>query len=186
MDYQTAKMEESIQEVLFSAEELVAKAKEMGERITEDYEGKNPLIVCILKGSFMFLTDMVRHVDLMCNVDFMAVSSYGSGTTSSGEVRILKDTSASITGRHVIIVEDILDTGTTLCSLMGVLKARGALSVEICTLLSKPARHKVEVDVKYLGYEIPDAFVVGYGLDYNEQYRNLPYIGVLKPAVYSK
>ena len=168
-------MRNDIQEVLFSEQQLADKVAELGARISADYEGKNPLVVSVLKGSYVFMADLTRKITIPCNVDFMAVSSYGAGT---------KDIGSKIDGRHLIIVEDILDSGVTLSFLMKILKARGAASIRLCTLLSKPERRKVDVPVDYLGFEIPDAFVVGYGLDYAEKYRNLPYIGILKPSVY--
>ncbi len=177
-------MKNDIQEVLFSEQQLADKVAELGARISADYAGKDPLIVSVLKGSYVFMADLTRRISIPCNVDFMAVSSYGAGTKTTGEVQIIKDIGSKIDGRHLIIVEDILDSGVTLSFLMKVLKARGAASIRLCTLLSKPERRKVDVPVDYLGFEIPDAFVVGYGLDYAEKYRNLPYIGILKPSVY--
>lgn len=177
-------MRNDIQEVLFSEQQLADKVAELGARISADYEGKNPLVVSVLKGSYVFMADLTRKITIPCNVDFMAVSSYGVGTKTTGEVQIIKDIGSKIDGRHLIIVEDILDSGVTLSFLMKILKARGAASIRLCTLLSKPERRKVDVPVDYLGFEIPDAFVVGYGLDYAEKYRNLPYIGILKPSVY--
>ena len=177
-------MKNDIQEVLSSEQQLADKVAELGARISADYAGKDPLIVSVLKGSYVFMADLTRRISIPCNVDFMAVSSYGAGTKTTGEVQIIKDIGSKIDGRHLIIVEDILDSGVTLSFLMKVLKARGAASIRLCTLLSKPERRKVDVPVDYLGFEIPDAFVVGYGLDYAEKYRNLPYIGILKPSVY--
>ena len=177
-------MRNDIQEVLFSEQQLADKVAELGVRISADYEDKNPLVVSVLKGSYVFMADLTRKITIPCNVDFMAVSSYGAGTKTTGEVQIIKDIGSKIDGRHLIIVEDILDSGVTLSFLMKILKARGAASIRLCTLLSKPERRKVDVPIDYLGFEIPDAFVVGYGLDYAEKYRNLPYIGILKPSVY--
>lgn len=177
-------MRNDIQEVLFSEQQLADKVAELGARISADYEDKNPLVVSVLKGSYVFMADLTRKITIPCNVDFMAVSSYGAGTKTTGEVQIIKDIGSKIDGRHLIIVEDILDSGVTLSFLMKILKARGAASIRLCTLLTKPERRKVDVPVDYLGFEIPDAFVVGYGLDYAEKYRNLPYIGILKPSVY--
>ena len=177
-------MRNDIQEVLFSEQQLADKVAELGARISADYEGKNPLVVSVLKGSYVFMADLTRKITIPCNVDFMAVSSYGAGTKTTGEVQIIKDIGSKIDGRHLIIVEDILDSGVTLSFLMKILKARGAASIRLCTLLSKPERRKVDVPIDYLGFEIPDAFVVGYGLDYAEKYRNLPYIGILTPSVY--
>ncbi len=179
-------MKNDIKEVLFTEEQLKQKVAELGAQITADYQGKNPLIVSVLKGSYVFMADLTRRIDVPCQVDFMVVSSYGAGTKTSGEVQIIKDLENSIDGRDLIIVEDILDSGVTLSYLMKVLTARGANSIRLCTLLSKPERRKVDVPVDYLGFEIPDEFVVGYGLDFAEKYRNLPYIGILKPSVYSE
>lgn len=177
-------MKQDIEKVLLSEEEIAAKVKELGAQIAKDYADKNPLIVSVLRGSFIFMADLVRAIDVPCTVDFMSVSSYGSGTTSSGEVKITKDFDVSIEGRHLIIVEDILDSGRTLSYLMKTLKARGAASIALCTFLDKPERRVVPVEVAYKGFTVPDAFIVGYGLDYDQRYRNLPYVGVLKPSVY--
>ncbi|WP_432620012.1 hypoxanthine phosphoribosyltransferase [Butyricicoccus sp.] len=177
-------MKQDIEKVLISEEEIAAKVKELGAQIAKDYADKNPLIVSVLRGSFVFMADLVRAIDVPCTVDFMSVSSYGSGTTSSGEVKITKDFDVSIEGRHLIIVEDILDSGRTLSYLMKTLKARGAASIALCTFLDKPERRVVPVEVAYKGFTVPDAFIVGYGLDYDQRYRNLPYVGVLKPSVY--
>lgn len=179
-------MKNDIKEVLFTEEQLRQKVRELGAQITADYQGKYPLIVSVLKGSYVFMADLTRCIDVPCQVDFMVVSSYGAGTKTSGEVQIIKDLENSIDGRDLIIVEDILDSGVTLNYLMKVLNARGANSIRLCTLLSKPDRRKVEVPIDYLGFEIPDEFVVGYGLDFAEKYRNLPYIGILKPSVYGE
>ena len=179
-------MKNDIKEVLFTEEQLRQKVRELGAQITVDYQGKYPLIVSVLKGSYVFMADLTRCIDVPCQVDFMVVSSYGAGTKTSGEVQIIKDLENSIDGRDLIIVEDILDSGVTLSYLMKVLNARGANSIRLCTLLSKPDRRKVEVPIDYLGFEIPDEFVVGYGLDFAEKYRNLPYIGILKPSVYGE
>lgn len=177
-------MKDDLKEVFFTKEVISEKVRELGARITQDYAGKNPLIVSVLKGSYVFMADLTRQIDTPCNIDFMVVSSYGMGAKTSGEVQIIKDIEQQIDGRDLLIVEDILDSGVTLNYLMTVLKARGANSIKLCTLLSKPDRRKIDVDVDYLGFEIPDEFVVGYGLDYAEKYRNLPYIGILKPEVY--
>lgn len=177
-------MKDDLKEVFFTKEVISEKVRELGARITQDYAGKNPLIVSVLKGSYVFMADLTREIDTPCNIDFMVVSSYGMGAKTSGEVQIIKDIEQQIDGRDLLIVEDILDSGVTLNYLMTVLKARGANSIKLCTLLSKPDRRKIDVDVDYLGFEIPDEFVVGYGLDYAEKYRNLPYIGILKPEVY--
>ena len=177
-------MKQDIEKVLLSEETIAAKVKELGAQIAKDYADKNPLIVSVLRGSFVFMADLVRAIDVPCTGDFMSVSSYGGGTTSSGEVKITKDFDVSIEGRHLIIVEDILDSGRTLSYLMKTLKARGAASIALCTFLDKPERRVVPVEVAYKGFTVPDAFIVGYGLDYDQKYRNLPYVGVLKSSVY--
>ncbi len=177
-------MQNDIESILISAEEIEAKVAEVGRRITEDFRDKDPIFVGVLKGCFIFMADLMRHVDINCSMDFMAVSSY-SGTSSTGAVKINKDLSEDIEGRHVIIVEDILDSGVTLHYLKGYLMNRRPASITIVTLMDKPARRKSNVYADYSCFEVPDAFVVGYGLDYNEHYRNLPYIGVLKPEIYS-
>ncbi len=179
-------MENDIARVLLSQEQIQSRVQEMGRQIAWDYRGKNPAMVCILKGAIMFYTDLLRAMPIQLSMDFMAVSSYGKRTKSSGEVEIRKDLSTSIENRHVIIVEDIIDSGYTLTYLTRMLAARGASSIKICTLLDKPSRRAPGITLKsdYYGFEVPDAFVVGYGLDYNEAYRNLPYIGVLKSEIY--
>lgn len=160
-------------ELLVSSKEIEAKVHELGARINGDYRGQNLVLVGILRGAVVFLSDLMREIEVPCEIDFIEVSSYGTGTTSSGVVRILKDLRENISGRHVLIVEDIIDTGLTLAYLRRTLLARGPASLEICTLLSKPSRRRVELDVKYLGFEVPDEFVVGYGIDYAGYYRNL-------------
>ena len=177
-------MTQDIERILLTRDEIEAKVSEIGCRITEDFRDKDPIFVGVLKGCFIFMADLMRHVDIKCSMDFMAVSSY-SGTSSTGAVKINKDLSQDIEGRHVIIVEDILDSGVTLSYLKRYLMGRKPASINIVTLLDKPARRKADVFADYSCFEVPDAFVVGYGLDYNEHYRNLPYIGVLKPEVYS-
>ncbi len=177
-------MENDIQSVLISQEELEKHVAEVGVQISRDFEGKDPIFIGVLKGCFIFMADLMRHVSIKCSMDFMAVSSY-SGTTSTGAVKINKDLSEDIEGRHIIIVEDILDSGITLNYLKNFLMVRNPASISIATLMDKPARRKADVYADYSCFEIPDAFVVGYGLDYNERYRNLPYIGVLKPEIYS-
>ena len=181
-------MENDIARILYSQETLQNRIQEMGRQIAWDYRGKNPVMVCILKGAIMFYTDLLRAMPIQLSMDFMAVSSYGKRTKSSGEVEIRKDLSNSIENRHVIIVEDIIDSGFTLTYLTRMLAARGASSIKICTLLDKPSRRAPGITLKsdYSGFEVPDEFVVGYGLDYAEAYRNLPYIGVLKSEVYEK
>ena len=173
-------------EVLVSSSEIQAKVCETGRRITEDYHGQELLLVGVLRGAVVFMSDLMRHLRLPCEIDFMEVSSYGTATSSSGVVCILKDLEEDITGRHVLIVEDIIDTGLTLSYLLRSLLARKPASLEICALLSKPSRRRVELDVKYLGFEVPDEFVVGYGLDFAGAYRNLPDICILKPEVFAK
>ena len=177
-------LERDIESVLYSEEQLKQRVAELGAQITADYAGKQPVLVSVLRGSYIFMADLSRAIDLPCSIDFMSVSSYGKGTTSSGQVQVTKDLAESIEGRDLIIVEDILDSGNTLFYLIQVLKARKPASVRICTLLDKPERRVKDIRADYSGFTIPDAFVVGYGLDYAEQYRNLPYIGVLKPEVY--
>ena len=174
-----------VQEVLISSEEIAEKVREIGAGISGDYRGEKPLLVGILRGAVVVMSDLMRNIDLQCELDFMDISSYGTGTSSSGVVRILKDLEEDITGRHVLIVEYIIDTGLTLSYLRRSLLARKPASLEICSLLSKPSRRRVELDVKYLGFEVPDEFVVGYGLDYAGAYRNLPDICVLRPEVFS-
>lgn len=177
-------LEKDIQEVLFSEEELKARVTEIAKQIEQDYEGKEIMLISVLRGSFVFMADLCRAIDLPCTLDFMSVSSYGKGTSSSGQVQITKDLSEDISGRHIIVVEDILDSGNTLSYLLKILQHRHPASIRLCTLLDKPDRRVKQVDVHYSGFTIPDAFVVGYGLDYAEKYRNLPYIGILKPEVY--
>lgn len=179
-------MDKDIARVLYTEEQLRTRVEELGRQIAWDYRGKNPAMVCILKGAILFYTDLLRAMPIQLTMDFMAVSSYGKRTKSSGEVEIRKDLSTSIENRHVIIVEDIIDSGFTLTYLTRMLSARGAASIKICTLLDKPSRRAPGITLKsdYSGFEVGDEFVVGYGLDYAEAYRNLPYIGVLKPEIY--
>ena len=175
-----------LKEILLTEEKIKSIVKELAERINTDYAGKELLVIVILKGSFVFAADLVREIEIPLELDFMVVSSYGSGSSSSGIVKIIKDLNESIKGKHVIIIEDILDSGITLSNLMEVLKVRQPETLEICTLLNKPERRKAQVDAKYIGCDIPDEFIVGYGLDYDEKYRNLPFVGVLRPEVYTK
>lgn len=177
-------MERDIQSVLISAQEIQEHVARIGEKISKDFEGKDPIFVGVLKGCFIFMADLMRYVTISCSMDFMAVSSY-SGATSTGAVKINKDLSQDIEGKHLILVEDILDSGVTLNYLKNYLMVRRPASITIATLMDKPARRKADIYADYSCFEIPDAFVVGYGLDYNERYRNLPYIGVLKPEIYS-
>src|ERR671919_1160447 len=175
---------EDIDEVLVSQEEIQDKISALAKQITEDYRGKDLLLVGVLKGAFVFMADLARQINLPIEFDFMAVSSYGSSTQSSGVVRILKDLDYEITGRHVLLVEDIIDSGLTISYLLRYLEARRPASLEICSLFWKKGEQAVPMDVKYPGFEIPPVFIVGYGLDFAEKYRNLPYIGVLRPAAY--
>lgn len=167
-------------EVLIPADVLQARISEMGAEIAKDYAGKKPLLICVLKGAMVFMADLMRAIDLPLNIDFIAVSSYGSGTRSTGEVRIVKDLDGPLEGHDVIFVEDILDTGLTLSYLLDTFRARGVASIKIAALLNKQERRKAHVELDYKGFDIPDEFVVGYGLDFDERYRNLPYIGVVK------
>jgi hypoxanthine phosphoribosyltransferase len=169
----------AIGQILVQRDELAHRVRQLGEEITADYQGKELFLVGVLKGAVFFLSDLMRHVDVPCQVDFMAVSSYGSQTESSGVVRILKDLDAPIDGKHVLIVEDIVDSGLTLSYLLRTLNARGPASLEVCALLTKPERRKVELPIRYTGFEIPNRFAIGYGLDHAEQYRNLPYVAAL-------
>lgn len=178
-------MQDKIAKILVTEEELAAKVNAIGAKISEDYAGKRPLLVSVLKGSIVFMADLMRAITIECDIDFMSCSSYGRSSKSSGVVRILKDLDNDINGRHVIVIEDILDSGLTLSYILELLQTRGAASIALCTLLDKPDRRKVDITVNYPGFTIPDEFVVGYGLDYGELYRNLPYIGVLKPEVYT-
>ena len=178
-------MNKDVEKILYSEEELAAKIRELGEKITADYQGKSPVFIGILKGSFIFMADLVRNVKLNSILEFMSVSSYGSGTTTTGAVKINQDIGYSIEGRDIIIVEDILDSGVTLSYLKNYMESMKPASISICTLLDKPARRKADIHADYVGFEVPDEFIVGYGLDYDQQYRNLPYIGVLKREVYA-
>lgn len=175
-----------IEETLYSEEEILKRVEEISMQISKDYEGKDLLIVGILKGSVIFTSDLVKHIKIPCSLDFMAVSSYGSSTESSGVIKILKDLDEDIEGKHVLIVEDIVDTGITLSYLLEYLNVRKAASIEIVALLNKKARRKADIKVKYIGFDIPDEFIVGYGMDYSEKYRNLPFIGILKREIYEK
>lgn len=180
-------MNQDIDHILVSEEELQQKVRELGLQISRDYEGRDLLLVAILKGSVAFMADLMRAISLPCTIDFMVVSSYGGANTSStGLVKIVKDLDQDLTGKDVLIVEDILDTGITLSNLVPMLRLRNPNSVRLCTILSKPSRRKADIEPDYLGFEVPDEFVVGYGLDFDEKYRNLPYVGVLKPEVYSQ
>lgn len=178
-------LSKDIESVLYSEEQLKERIAELGAAITRDYQGKEKiLLVSVLRGSYIFMADLSRAIDLPVTIDFMSVSSYGSGTKSSGQVEIKKDISLNLEGYHVIVVEDILDSGNTLYYLTEMLRARHVASIAVCTLLDKPARRVKPIKAEYAGFEVPDAFVVGYGLDYDQKYRNLPYIGILKPEIY--
>ena len=179
-------MLQDIERILISEEELQARIKELGQQLAADYQDKEPIFIGVLKGVVNFFKDMVTATPIRCQYDFMATSSYGSGTSTSGNVRMLKDISTDIKGRHVIILEDILDSGLTLKFVKERLLSMGPASLKICTLLDKPERRKVDIYADYIGFTVPNEFVVGYGLDYDEFYRNLPFIGVLKPEVYTK
>ncbi|MDD6794703.1 MAG: hypoxanthine phosphoribosyltransferase [Clostridiaceae bacterium] len=179
-------MREDVKEVLFSEEQIAKKVAELGAQISKDYKGKDLLLVGVLKGSVVFAAELLKEITIHCQIDFMAVSSYGASTESSGVVRILKDLDYCVEGKDILIVEDIVDSGTTLAYLLDYLKAKKVNSVKIAALLNKPARRKIEIPVEYIGFDVPDAFIVGYGIDYAERYRNLPFIGILKPEVYEK
>lgn len=179
-------MQNDIQEVLYDAQQISDKVKELGETLSKDFSGRNPLVICVLKGAFIFMADLVKEITEPLELDFMAVSSYGQSTKSSGVVKIIKDLDVSVEGRDVLIVEDIIDSGLTLSYLIDVLERRNAKSVTVVTLFDKPARRTVELEADYKGFTLPDEFVVGYGLDFAEKYRNLPYIGILKPQIYEK
>ena len=179
-------MHSAIERILLSEDQIKARIAELGRELTADYAGKNPIFIGVLKGVVMFFADMIRAIPLDCQIDFMAVSSYGGGTQSSGKIRIQKDISVDLAGRHVVILEDILDSGLTLSHTAAYLKTKGPASLKICTLLDKPDRRKAEVQADYVGFTIPNLLVVGYGLDFDENYRNLPYVGVLKPEAYMK
>ncbi|MCQ2489546.1 MAG: hypoxanthine phosphoribosyltransferase [Clostridia bacterium] len=179
-------MNDDVKEVLLTEEQIHEIVEGLGKKITEDYRGKNLVLVSVLKGSVVFMADLMRAIDLPCSIDFMVVSSYGAGTESSGVVKIIKDLDADLRGVDLLIVEDILDTGRTLSSLIKILKMRNPNSVKICTFLDKPERRLADISADYVGACVPDEFVVGYGLDYDEIYRNIPYLGVLKPEVYSE
>ena len=179
----TTELEAAVGEVLIEEEALQARIAELGRQLSADYEGRDLLLVGVLKGAVFFMADLMRHLTVPCEVDFMAISSYGVATDSSGVVRILKDLDLSIEGRHVLVVEDIIDSGLTLSYLTRTLEAREPASLEVCTLLTKPERREVDVPVRYVGFEIPNKFVIGYGLDFAERYRNLPFVGVLHSSL---
>lgn len=177
-------MYEDVSEVLLNEEQIQQRIRELAEQVSQDYQGKDLLLVCILKGGVLFLADLMRQLDIPHAIDFMAISSYGAGTESSGVVRILMDLNTSIEGKNVLIVEDIVDTGHTLDYILRNLSTRRPASLKVCALLNKPSRRQVEVPIHYVGFDIPNKFVIGYGLDFGEKYRNLPFVGVLKPEFY--
>jgi hypoxanthine phosphoribosyltransferase len=177
-------MDNDIEKILFTSEDIKAAVQKLGQKLTEDYQDKNPVVVGILRGAAPFMIDLIRAMDCYMEIDFMAVSSYGDDTESSGTVKIIKDLDTDVTDRHVLIVEDIIDSGRTAQALRKLFAAKNAASVKICSLLDKPERREVDVQADYVGIDTPNEFVVGYGLDFSQQYRNLPYIGVLKPEVY--
>lgn len=177
-------MYEDVSEVLLTEEQIQQRVRELAEQISADYQGKDLLLVCVLKGGVLFLTDLMRQLDIPHAIDFMAISSYGAGTESSGVVRILMDLNTSIEGKNVLIVEDIVDTGHTLDYILRNLSTRRPASLKVCALLNKPSRRQVDVPIHYVGFDIPNKFVIGYGLDFGEKYRNLPFVGVLKPEFY--
>ncbi|MGQ9492497.1 MAG: hypoxanthine phosphoribosyltransferase [Anaerolineae bacterium] len=179
-------LDDDVAEILITKEQIKARIKELAQQISRDYEGQDLLLVCVLKGAVTFLADLMREITIPHAIDFMAISSYGSGTESSGIVRILKDLDTNIEGRNVLIVEDIIDTGRTLHYITQNLKTRRPKSLRICTLLTKPSRREIDIPLDYVGFEIPNKFVIGYGLDFAEIYRSLPYIGVLKKEKYEK
>jgi len=180
-------MKDDILEVLVSTDEIQKRTAELGQQIGHDYQGRNPLMICILRGAVVFLSDLMRAVPIHVTVDFMGISSYGgTNMDSTGVIKITRDVDTNVAHRDVIVVEDIVDTGLTMRALVDLLNTRAPRSVEICTLLSKPQRRKVDVEIKYCGFEVPNKFVIGYGLDYDENYRNLPFVGVLKPEIYEK
>ncbi|WP_100332946.1 hypoxanthine phosphoribosyltransferase [Bacillus alkalisoli] len=175
-----------IEKILYSEEEIQAKVRELGQQLTEEYQDSFPLAIGVLKGAMPFMADLIKRVDTYLEIDFMDVSSYGNSTVSSGEVKILKDLDTSVEGRDILIIEDIIDSGLTLSYLVELFRYRKAKSIKIVTLLDKPTGRKAAIKADYVGFIVPDEFVVGYGLDYTQKYRNLPYIGVLKPEVYTK
>ncbi len=179
-------MHKDIQEVLFSEEQIQLKVNELGRQISLDYAGRNLMLICVLKGAFMFIADLSKRIEVPLELDFMAVSSYGAASQSSGVVKIIKDLDVPVEGRDILIVEDIIDSGLTLSYLIDVLERRNARSIKIVTLFDKPLRRKVELEPDYKGFIIPDEFIVGYGLDYAEKYRNLPYVGILKRELYAE
>ena len=178
-------MDQDMLKVLYSEEQIRTRVREMGDALYEQFKDRNPLFLGVLKGSFIFMADIVRACQIKSDIEFIAVSSYQNGTSSSGVVQITHDLQQDITGREIVVIEDILDSGLTLSYIKELLESRGPRSIRIATLLDKPSRRKVDLQADYIGFSVPDEFVIGYGLDYDEKYRNLPYIGILKPEVYS-
>jgi hypoxanthine phosphoribosyltransferase len=176
-------LEAAVGEILVGEQQLRSRVRELGDEISTDYEGRDLLLIGVLKGAVFFMADLMRHIRVPCEIDFMAISSYGASTDSSGVVRILKDLDINIEGRHVLVVEDIVDSGLTLSYLMRNLESREPATLEVCALMTKPARREIEVPIRYVGFEIPNKFVIGYGLDFAERYRNLPYVAVLHPEL---
>lgn len=172
------------EKVLLSKQEIAKRVKELGKQLSNEYKDKNPIIICILKGSCVFFADLIREMDIPLEIEFLAISSYGNSTNSSGEVKVTKDTDKSLENRHVILIEDIIDTGLTLTYLKNMLQRRKPASLKICTLLDKPERREADIDADYTGFKIPNKFVIGYGLDFSQKYRNMPDICILKPEVY--
>ncbi|PWF99294.1 hypoxanthine phosphoribosyltransferase [Levilactobacillus bambusae] len=177
-------MNNDIEKILYSVDDIHEAASRLGKQLADDYRDKNPMMVCVLKGAVLFMADVIREMPVYSTIDFVDVSSYNGGTESSGQVELVTDLSSDVQGRDIVLVEDIIDTGRTLAYLIDLLKDRGANSISVCTLLDKPSGRVVEAKADYVGFEVPNEFLVGYGLDYQGQYRNLPYIGILKPSVY--
>lgn len=175
---------EDMAKILFTDDDIQTRIKELAAKISQEYKDKNPILIAVLRGAVFFFTDLVKELDIHLEMNFLAISSYGSGTQSTGEVRIQYDMQESIKGRHVLVIEDIIDSGRTISHLKEILEARHPLSIKVCSLLDKPSRREVEAEGDYIGFEVPNEFVVGYGLDYAGKYRNLKYIGVLKPDIY--
>lgn len=179
-------MYDDLSDILYTKEQINDIVQRMGKQISRDYADKNLFLVCVLKGSFVFMSDLARAIDIPCTIDFLSVSSYGTGTSTSGEVQVIKDLACPLEDKDLLVVEDILDSGVTLSFLLNMLSARHPRSIRLCTLLDKPARRRVDIKADYVGAEVEDKFIVGYGLDYSEKYRNLPVIAVLKPEVYAE
>jgi len=184
LSYDVRPSEADVQSVLLSEQQIAARVAELGAQISHDYEGKDPVLVGVLVGAAIFTSDLLRHLTIPCFLDFVAISSYGKESRSSGVVRIIKDLDESVESRHVVILEDIVDTGLTLNYLLESIRNRNVASVKVCSMLDKPSRRLTKVNVDYVGFEVPDEFVVGYGLDFAQRYRNLPYVGILRPEVY--